>query len=70
MCTCVCLPTYAVERLASLWRASEKEVMTEDCAEFKEYYDDVQDKIGQISILDELLAGAYHTYMYTCICIS
>ena len=53
---------YTVERLATIWRASEKEVMKltlpEDCIEFKEYYDDVQEKIDHISILDELLAGA------------
>lgn len=52
---------YVVERLASIWRASEKEVMTltlpDDCIEFKEYYDGVQEKISQISVLDELLAG-------------
>ena len=56
---CICM--YVVERLASIWRASEKEVMTltlpDDCIEFKEYYDGVQEKISQISVLDELLAG-------------
>ena len=50
-----------MERLASVWRASEKDVMTltlpGDCKEFKEYYDGMQEKIHHISVLDELLAG-------------
>lgn len=55
------LSVMLVERLASLWRANPKELWTlaipEDCREFKEYYDSVQEKIGEISVLDELLAG-------------
>ena len=41
---------FAVERLASLWRANDKEVMTltipEDCEGFKSYYDALQEKIS------------------------
>ena len=58
-----------VERLASVWRANEKKVWTlaisEDCREFREYYDDIQEKISQISVLDELLAGMC-TYIALC----
>ena len=54
---------FAVEHLASLWRANNKEVMTltipEDCVGFKSYYDALQEKISQLSILDELLSGMY-----------
>ena len=54
---------FAVERLASLWRANDKEVMTltipEDCEGFKSYYDALQEMISQLSILDELLSGMY-----------
>ena len=61
---------FAVERLASLWRANDKEVMTltipEDCVGFKSY-DALQEKISQLSILDELLSGMVCT-SYTAIC--
>ena len=60
-------PTTTVDRLASLWRASDKEILTltipAGCKEFRDYYDDLQEKIAQITVLDELLAGMY--YMYT-----
>lgn len=54
---------FIVERFASVWRANDKDVMKlsipEDCTEFREYYDAVQEKISQISVLDELLAGMF-----------
>ena len=54
---------HSVDKLASLWRASAKEVLTltipEQCKEFQDYYDSLQEKIGQVSVLDELLSGMY-----------
>ena len=54
---------FSIDRLASLWRANDKEVMTltipEDCEDFKSYYDALQEKISQLSVLDELLSGMY-----------
>ena len=51
----------SVERLASLWRTGEQDVMTlaipDDCKEFRDYYDDIQDKISKLSVVDGLLAG-------------
>ena len=53
----------AVDRLACLWRASENEVLIlsipNNCEEFKKYYDNLQEKISQLSVLDELLSGMY-----------
>lgn len=44
-----------------MWRASDKKLMVlaipENCKEFRDYYDNVQENICQISVLDELLAG-------------
>ena len=31
--------------------------MSDDCREFNDYYDSIQEKISHISVLDELLAG-------------
>ena len=61
----------AVDRLACLWRASENEVLTlsipNDCDEFKKYYDTLQEKIGQLSVLDELLSGMYTLpWLFSC----
>ena len=46
-----------------MWRESDKDVMTltipENCKEFTDYYDALQEKICQISVLDELLAGIH-----------
>ena len=51
----------SVERLSSLWRPTSKDITTlsipENCAEFKDYYDALQEKIGHLSVLDELLSG-------------
>ena len=55
--------TSAVERLASIWRANRKDVLDlaipDNCKEFREYYDTLQAEISKLSVLDELLAGAY-----------
>lgn len=53
---------YLVDRLACLWRASENEVLIlsipNNCEEFKKYYDNLQEKISQLSVLDELLSAS------------
>ena len=72
-CMSFCFPTITtVDRLASLWRASDKEVLTltipAGCKEFQDYYDDLQEKIAQITVLDELLAGMYYMYTSTPTC--
>jgi hypothetical protein len=50
-----------VDLLASLWRADAKIVwmltIPDDCKEFQAYFDDIQEKISRISVLDDLLAG-------------
>ena len=51
-----------VDLLASVWKADAKNVwmltIPDDCKkEFQDYFDDIQEKISQISILDDLLAG-------------
>ena len=50
-----------VDLLASLWRADAKNVwlltIPDDCKEFQDYFDDIQEKISRISVLDDLLAG-------------
>ena len=33
--------------------------MPDDCRDFTNYYDGVQEKISRISVLDELLAGMF-----------
>ena len=50
-----------VDLLASLWRADAKIVwmltIPDDCKEFQDYFDDIQEKISRMSVLDDLLAG-------------
>ncbi len=50
-----------VDKLAYLWDESKEDVITltipENCKEFKDYYDCLQEKIQQIAIMDELLTG-------------
>lgn len=57
----ICLSLVAVEKFVSVWRATKDDIMIlkvpPNCREFREYYDEVQDKISKISVLDELLAG-------------
>lgn len=47
----------------SVWKATRDDIMTlkvpPNCKEFRQYYDEVQDKISKISVLDELLAGKW-----------
>ena len=54
---------FSAERLSTLWRPTSKDIMTlsipENCAEFKQYYDSLQEKISHLSVLDELLSGEY-----------
>lgn len=57
----------AVERFALIWSANQKDIihltLPENCREFQDYYDSLQDKIRKLSVLDELLAG---TCVFTC----
>ncbi len=51
---------HLVDRLASVWRDDDKVwslTIPQDCQEFTEYYDSVQEKLTQIAVLDELIAG-------------
>ena len=61
---------FIVDQLASVWRASDNDVMTlaipEDCEEFREYYDALQEKISQLSVRDELLSGMLTSIIWCC----
>ena len=60
-----------VNRLASVWQKNEQDTMTLSVSEsdeaFRGYYDSLQDKISQITVLDELLAGMF---LHTHLCLS
>jgi tetrahydromethanopterin S-methyltransferase subunit G len=36
----------------------------DDCKEFQAYFDDIQEKISRISVLDDLLAGSTTNISY------
>ena len=63
----ICLSLFAVEKFVLVWRATKDDIMDDimtlkvppNCREFREYYDEVQDKISKISFLDELLEGKF-----------